>query len=222
MIASSRLLVVDAASKRANIGVLDGDRVVARREADPESGLADLLALLVEQCLHQAGIAPSALDGIVVTVGPGSFTGLRAALALAAGIGLAVGIPVHGVTVDEAFAQMLPGLGRSLWVVTFARRGRVFLARDGVIETVDDDALPPPDRPIALAGDRAEQAADRLAGDGHDVVLTDARFPTVAAIAAALRCRLAAGIAPLPPYPLYIDPPEARVPATGVRPLLEL
>ena len=51
------------------------------------------------------------LDLVAVTVGPGSFTGIRAALALAHGLALAAGVPVIGVTVGEALADALPHLG---------------------------------------------------------------------------------------------------------------
>lgn len=213
-----RLLVIDAALKRTHVGVIDGERVAASRVAAPETGQGDLLAVWVEECLTGSGLAASNLDCIAVTIGPGSFTGLRAALALAAGIGLAARIPVHGVTIGEAFVPMLPGLNRPLWVTTTARRGRMFVECNGVIAAFDDLDLPTPDQPVALAGDRAGEAAARLAARGHDVLLTDARFPTVAAIGAALRLRLAGGLAPHPVQPVYVDPPEARLPAGGLRP----
>ena len=215
---AARLLVLDAALKRAHVGVIAGEQVLAAREGAPETGLADLLPVWAADCLAESGVAASGLDGIAVTVGPGSFTGLRASLALAQGISLAAGIPVHGVTVGEAMAAMLPDLGRPLWVVTTARRGRLFLERDGAAAAFDDADLPAPDGPVALAGDRATEIAARLAARGHDVLLTDLRACAISGIATALRQRLAAGLEPRPAQPLYVDPPEARLPAGGLRP----
>ena len=215
---AARLLVLDAALRRAHVGVIAGEQVLAAREGAPETGLADLLPVWAADCLAESGVAASGLDGIAVTIGPGSFTGLRASLALAQGIGLAADIPVHGVTVGEAMAAMLPGSARPLWVVTTARRGRLFLERDGVAAAFDDADLPAPDGPVALAGDRAADAAARLAARGHDVLLTDLRGCAIGGIAAALRQRLAAGLEPRPAHPLYVDPPEARLPAGGLRP----
>ena len=81
-----------------------------------------------------------------MTVGPGSFTGIRAGLALAHGIALAAGVPVVGVTVGEALADSLPYLGeRQLWVAIDSRRGRVFLERDDTVVATPLDALPTPD-----------------------------------------------------------------------------
>ncbi|WP_174504231.1 tRNA (adenosine(37)-N6)-threonylcarbamoyltransferase complex dimerization subunit type 1 TsaB [Acidiphilium sp. C61] len=215
---AARLLVLDAALKSARAGVIEGDRLRAAREGAPETGLADLLPVWAASCLDEAGLAAASLDGIAVTIGPGSFTGLRASLALAHGIGLAAGIPVYGVTVGEAMAALLPDPGRKLWVVTTARRGRLFLERDGEASAFDETDLPTPAGPIALAGDRAADIASRLAEAGHDAVPTGIETCTIAGIAAALRQRLAAGHAPRPAAPLYVDPPEARLPAGGLRP----
>ncbi len=215
---AARLLVLDAALKSARAGVIAGDRVLAAREGAPETGLADLLPLWAADCLAESGLAAAALDGIAVTIGPGSFTGLRASLALAQGIGVAAGVPVHGVTVGEAMAAILPGLGRPLWVVTTARRGRLFLERNGAASAVDEPDLPAPEGPIAIAGDRAADIAARLAAAGIDAVPTGIETCTIAGIAAALRQRLAAGLPPRAAAPLYVDPPEARLPAAGLRP----
>lgn len=214
----SRILVIDAALRRAGVAVIDGDDLRAARTGTPESGLADLLAVWVDECLAEAGLRAIELDAIAVTIGPGSFTGLRAALALAQGIGSAAGVPVHGVAMGDAFAAVLPGLRRPLWIATTARRGRVFLERGGIVAGFDDDAVPAPDEPVALAGDKAGAVAATLAARGYDVMLTDARYCPVVAIAAALRLRQQAGLPPRPAVPAYVDPPEAKLPAGGLRP----
>ena len=213
-----RILAIDAALRRASVTLVEGDRVRASRSATLETGLADMLAVWVDECLTEGRIAVSALDAIAVTVGPGSFTGLRAAIALAQGLGLAAGVPVHGMSMTEAFGAAFPTLHRPLWIALTARRGRFFLERDGHAEAFDDGDVPAPDRPIALAGDRAGEVAAILAARGHDVMLTDARFCSGAAIAAALRHLVAGGHALRPAAPLYVDPPEAKLPASGLRP----
>lgn len=207
--------MIDAALSRATVAMVEGRHMAALRQGSPEMGLADLLPVWAEECLGEAQAMPEA---VAVTVGPGSFTGLRAAIALAEGIGLALSLPVHGVGMGEAFAAALPGLRRPLWVATAARRGRVFIEIDGNPRSYDETDLPTPGGPIALAGDRAAPVAASLAARGHDVMLTDARYPSSLAIAVALRERMEAGLPPRRAVPAYVDPPEAKLPAGGLRP----
>ena len=163
--------------------------------------------------MAEADIAPGSIAIIAVTAGPGSFTGIRAALSLAHGIGMVAGAPVVGVTVGEALALSDAGCvagRRELWVAVDSRRGRVFLDRAGQVATVALDALPDPSGPVCLAGDAAIAVASRLAARGADVMLLAARVPTPAGIAAAAQRRTAAGPDARPTQPLYVDPPEAR------------
>src|SRR4051794_21043273 len=172
------VLVLDSAVGACAAAVLRDGKVLAGRRQDGRTGQAALLPGMARDVLLEAGIAASALDLVAVTVGPGSFTGIRAGLALAHGIGLALGIPVVGVTVGEALADSLPGLARRrLWSVVDSRRARVFLERDDGVTAVALEALPDPDGAVAVAGDAAIEVAARLAARGADVMLTDARFP---------------------------------------------
>ena len=222
-----RILALDAAGDRAAIGLIDGDDTPIVRMGDGTRGEAARLADLVDAALATAGCTPADLDLVAVTVGPGSFTGLRAALALAQGIGDARAIPVIGVTVGEAIAAAMTGgpdnRSRSLWVATDSRRGRLFLERmpgtpAALTGVFDETDLPLPSGPVDAAGDAAAQLAARLAARGTDVRLTAGRHATPAGIAQAAAARHAGRLPPRPTLPLYIDPPEARPPAGGLRP----
>jgi tRNA threonylcarbamoyladenosine biosynthesis protein TsaB len=163
------------------------------------------------------------LDLVAVTVGPGSFTGIRSGLALAHGIALALGVPVIGVTVGEAIADAFPHLGdRELWTVTHSRRSHIFLERGSGIVSLAQEALPVPKRKVAIAGGAALQVAARLAAQGANVMLTDARFPLSRHIAQVAGRRAAGTVPPRAAQPLYVDPPEARLPAGGLRPPPEI
>ncbi len=212
------ILTLDSALARASAALLDDDRALAQELRDGAHGIG-VLPTMAEAVLAQAGIAPRALGLIAVTLGPGSFTGIRGAVSLAHGVGLAAGVPVVGVTVPEALAAALPSLpGRRLWIAIDNRRGRVFLDIGGDIAVVALDALPAPGAPLALAGDAAPGVAARLAERGADALITAARLPEPRGIAKAARDRLAGALPPRPAQPLYIDPPEARPPAGGLRP----
>jgi tRNA threonylcarbamoyl adenosine modification protein YeaZ len=213
-----KILAIDAALSCCSVTLMAECEVVAERINHSARGHAALLPVMVADVLNESGLAASALDLIAVTVGPGSFTGIRAALALAHGLGLGLGLPVVGVTVGEAFADALSDIGfRRLWSAISSRRGRVFLERDGMVSAFALDDLPNPAHPIAAAGDAAVEIAARLAARGADVMLTDVRLPAGRYIAQ-VGARRYAGALPLASQPLYVDPPEARMPAGGSRP----
>lgn len=210
-----RLLALDAALARCSAAVLAAGAVAAERRQDGQGGEAALLPALVRAVLADAGLRAAELDAIAVTVGPGSFTGLRAALALAEGLSLAAGVPLVGVTVPEALAEAAPAApGRTLWVAIDSRRqDRVFLAAEGALRAVTLAALPLPATPVALAGDAAPAVAEALAARGADVRLTAARLPCAVAVARVALRRLAGTLPPLAAHPLYLDAPAIRPPA---------
>lgn len=217
-----RILVLDSAlSRRTAAIVTDGEIVAARSETGKQGnagkqGHEAVLPVMARDVLTRAG---GPIDLVAVTVGPGSFTGIRAGLALAHGIGLASGVPVVGVTVGEAIADAFPHLGsRELWTVTDSRRGHIFLERGGTIDSLAVEAVPMPVGRIAIAGSAANHIAARLAARGANVLLTDARYPAARHIATIAERRHAGALPPLPAQPLYVDPPEARLPAGGLRP----
>jgi tRNA threonylcarbamoyladenosine biosynthesis protein TsaB len=214
-----RVLALDAALTRCAAAIVVDGQLLSMRQSDAARGQAALLPVMVNDLLAEAGLLATSLDLVAVTVGPGSFTGIRAGLALAHGIALAAGIPVVGVTVGEALADALPHLGeRRLWSAIDSRRGRIFLERDGAVVAIQLDSLPVPAGKVAIAGDAAISVAARLAARDADVMLTDARLPLVRHVAVVGERRLRGMLPPLPAQPLYVDPPEAKLPAGGLRP----
>ncbi len=184
------LLLLDTASDLARVGyVSDGAR--AERTVAGGRGLAEALPALLQAVLVGRP------DAVGCVVGPGSFTGLRAGLALAHGWALGAGIPLVGVTVGEAFRATRH---EPLWVVTRAGENRVFVDRgdaDGVvaIAVADLDDLPCP-----VAGDAAAlfPGATRTGG----------AQPTLDDLDAAARARLEGRLPPRAALPLYVDPPR--------------
>ena len=219
LFSNMRILALDAALARCSAGVVVDEALCAARMVDAQRGGAALLPVMAQEALAEAGMAATDLDAIAVTVGPGSFTGIRIALSLAHGLALGAGIPVIGVTVGEALAEALPHLGgRVLWVAVDSRRGRVFLERGGLIEALALTDIPDPDHAIAIAGDAAGAVAARLAARDRNVMLTNARLPIPRHIALAAAARHTGRLPPREAQPLYVDPPEAKLPAGGLRP----
>ena len=219
MPAPPRILALDAALSRRSVAIVAAGEVLAETSEAGDRAMGERLAPMVAAALRSAGLAARALDAVAVTVGPGSFTGIRAALALAHGIALAGGRSPVAVTVAEAVAAALPALGaRTLWVATDNRRGRVFLDIGGRLDAVALDGLPQPAGPVALAGDAAVAVMARLAARGCDVLLTDARRVRARDVARVAAARLAGTVPPLACLPLYVDPPQALLPSRGLRP----
>jgi tRNA threonylcarbamoyladenosine biosynthesis protein TsaB len=207
-------LALDASGSHAGLAVLDDDGAILHKVFAPlRPGLIETLPLLLEQAAKAQTIT-----NIAVGTGPGSFTGLRTSISLAQGFAAAANLPLWGIPADAAYAIPFPQLHRPLWVTIRARKGRLFLLRDGTAEAHADADIPRPNFPIALAGDAAAESAARLAARGADVLLTNARAIDSVWVARAAISRAAAGLPPLPAQPAYIDPPEAKLPAGGLRP----
>ncbi|TCH96138.1 tRNA (adenosine(37)-N6)-threonylcarbamoyltransferase complex dimerization subunit type 1 TsaB [Roseococcus sp. SYP-B2431] len=205
-----RLLVLDAALSRCLAALVEDGTLRAERVAEGAHGQASALPPLAEAVLE------GPLDAVAVGVGPGSFTGLRSAIALAQGIAAARGIPLVAVTTGEALAAEPggPGPGVPAWAVTENRRGQLFLERFGTEgaarggpEAVAEADLPRPDALIRLVGDGAPRAAARMAARGWPVALGDARQIGALALAAVARRRLSGGLPPRAVEPAYVEPP---------------
>jgi len=200
-------------------------QVLARRFELMRSGHAERLLPQVMEVMAEAGLKMADLDRLASTIGPGSFTGTRVALAAARGMALALDIPLIGVTTLEAVATGLPlGKGKVRIAVFDARRGELYLqAFDGAeLTALSDPGLFKVDaaataiiavaagRPIEIAGTGAQLLADALAGQGVRAEVPEAEPHPDAALVA----RIAAGraIPAIPPAPLYLRAPDAKLP----------
>jgi tRNA threonylcarbamoyl adenosine modification protein YeaZ len=211
-----RVLGIFSAYGGASAAILEDGDLLSQGRLTEERGLAASLPALLERVLDKAG---RSLDLVAVATGPGSFTGLRAGIAVASGIGLALSVPVSGITVAEALSEGLTRLdGRTLWVAIEARRGRLFLDTGGGPYGTPNDRLPRPPGRIAVAGSAANFVAGALAARGADVMLTSAPGALAEAVARAALRRNRLGHEPRRALPLYVDAPEAKLPAAGLRP----
>ncbi len=93
----SIILGIDTASFSTHAALVRDEQTLALASAE-HSKSAEALSELIDQVLGLARLGFDALDGVAVTSGPGSFTGLRTGLATAQGIGFACKIPVLGVS----------------------------------------------------------------------------------------------------------------------------
>ena len=175
-------------------------------------GHQERLAPLVALVMGQSGLAFHDLQRVGVTLGPGSFTGLRVGLAFAKGLGAALSLPVVGVGTLEALAQPISG---AVVAVIDARRDQVYLQAfvDGVAVSAPD-ALSLSDAMARLA-DLAGLGDLTLVGSGARLI--SAALPSARLMAAdhadpVAVARLASVRPPVPPRPLYLRAPDAKLP----------
>lgn len=126
-----RLLALDCATERMAVAVVDGDR---RWCADEDGGAAASSRLLpcIFELLAQAQLGLNDLDAVAFGRGPGAFTGLRGACAVAQGLAFGVGVPVLSIDslaiVAEAAWQAHGAPASRLWVAMDARLDGVYAA----------------------------------------------------------------------------------------------
>src|SRR5207302_2940798 len=98
------ILALDAAGLACSVAVSIGEEAVVEERSDTMHGQAEALLPLVDKAMREAGQMAASLELVVVSIGPGSFTGIRTGLAAARGIALATGARLLGVTSLEAVA----------------------------------------------------------------------------------------------------------------------
>ncbi len=189
-------------------------------------GHAEALMPMLEAVLAEAGVAPAALDALAVTVGPGTFTGLRVGLAAARGLALARALPLVGVTTLEAVAFPVEARdGEAIAAAFDARRGEIYLqvfaaahealAEPMIVALADAPAHMPGGRFVAV-GTGAGLLADGLAAKGVACRLADAApQPDALSVARIAQARIAAHGPDrfrLAPAPLYLRAPDAKLP----------
>jgi len=144
-----KILAVDTATHTGSAALTDNGAVLAEYSLFSKETHSRRLLQAVEHLLAQTGLALNDIDGLAVTIGPGSFTGIRLGLATFKGLALATGKPVVGISTMDALAANFPVADRPVFPVIDARKGEVFTAayypnEEGrLIKTSPDLALSP-------------------------------------------------------------------------------
>lgn len=218
------ILAIDTALAACSVAIVTGELAVSRI-VPMARGHAEALMPLVAEALAEAGTGYGAIDRFAVTIGPGTFTGVRVGVAAVRGMALATGRPAVGISTLEAIAATHVAADRPAAPFAVAMDAR----RQEVYAQVFTAGGAPLDDPRAVAVD---VLAAGLAADVGTVVGTAAgllseaalRLGRVVAPAGAIGwpdpvvlARLAAGREPAhAPSPLYLRAPDAR-PQTAAR-----
>jgi tRNA threonylcarbamoyladenosine biosynthesis protein TsaB len=206
------LLALDTALAACSVAVLDGERVLARRVEAMDRGHQERLAPLVADAMAEAGLSFSALERVAVTVGPGSFTGLRVGLAFAKSLALALDIPCVGVgTLEALLASQREAATAPLAAAALdARRDNVYLQLFAHGASLTDPANLPIEAARAELAHRGFDPAAPIVGSGA-ALLRDGPITPDAIDPVALARLAAARPAPQAmPTPLYLRAPDAK------------
>jgi tRNA threonylcarbamoyladenosine biosynthesis protein TsaB len=217
------ILAIDTALDACAAAVLDTEagNVIAQESQAMKRGHAEALMPLIGRVMREAGTNFAALDRIVVTTGPGSFTGLRVGLSAARGIALAANKPAVGVTTLAAYAAPVVSQNAEHAVISVidARHDHVYFQ---VVSGNGSALVRPKVAPIAealsashlgtphLVGNAAKMLAERWPADAVPPFKVDALpAPDIAWVG-----WLGAAVTPntAPARPLYLRAPDAKPP----------
>ena len=227
------LLAIDCAGPACSVAFAEAGEIRAARSTRIARGHAEILMPMIAETLDEARMRYRDIACFAVTVGPGSFTGIRTAIAAARGLALALSRPLIGVTTLEAAARaarlVAPESGADCLVLLDTRRADLYAQRfapDGAARSRPFAMMPEPlvsslgAGPLLLAGDAAASlvpllhtrgvAFDGPVGEGF------ADAAVVARIAAERRTSQPDGEPP-PVRPLYLRAPDATRPPAGGR-----
>jgi tRNA threonylcarbamoyladenosine biosynthesis protein TsaB len=219
------VLGIDTATATASVGLADENRVIAERSLGMTRNHAAAIFPLIDETLQEGGVALLDVDAVAVSIGPGSFTGLRVGLSVAKGLVLVGGMAIVGVPTLEVLAQTAATDGVPVCTVLDARRGEVYTAafccRQGRLECLHEATVvdlenlatyvPSPCRMVGdLVATHAAFLRERL---GPAVHLVPGVSPSGAVLAGmgARRIQTTGPDDPLGLEPAYLRVPDAEV-----------
>jgi tRNA threonylcarbamoyladenosine biosynthesis protein TsaB len=223
-----RLLALETATLAGGAALLDDGHLVGEIRLNIALTHSERLMAVVDRLLQDCGWEVRSLDALAVSVGPGSFTGLRVGAATAKGLALALEIPVAPVPTLDALAATLPFADSPVCALLDARRGEVYCSLyrwtgSAMTRQWDYLALPPEtaaarlDPPVIVLGDGVAACRPHLArlGSGVREAGPVHSLPSPAVVGALGQAILAAG-GGIPAERLtllYLRPSEAEAKA---------
>ena len=228
---SMKILAVDTATSCQSVAILEGKSVLAHVEQDAQGSHAKWLVLSIDAALRAAGLRLHEMNGLAVSIGPGSFTGLRVGLATLLGFRTALGIPLVAVPTLEAMAWNVRTTEGTVCPILKSRKHEIYWAMyqwmsDHRLHRLVSEQIGAPeslarsiDAPLTAFGDgwvaNAQEIRDCL---GSRATLIREAAPTTATRPLAISVGLAAGrrfasgqIEGIGVAPLYVQRSEAEM-----------
>jgi tRNA threonylcarbamoyladenosine biosynthesis protein TsaB len=218
------ILAIDTALEACSVGLsIDGRSTPIARSEIVERRHAERLFALLEAVLDDGGVKISDIERYAVTIGPGSYTGIRVGVAAIRGLALVTKVKAAGYSTLAVHAETARGEAgvNAVLAALPAKGGEVFAELLGPAgEAIAEAAVMTPVAAAALA----EQHAAVLAGAGASAVadaaqpgaLTVVHQQSAPDIRSLLRLASADQAADGPPRPLYVKPPDAKPSSAAV------
>jgi len=169
-----KLLAAETSSPVFSAAVCDGERILSSLKSDDPARRSDLLAEMIQEAIRTAGLTLPELDGFAVSIGPGSFTGLRVGVTTVKTLAWALKKKVLPVSTLEVIAHNLGRSSTPIGVFLDARKGKVYSAlfepngSDRLKRLSPDQLLPPEEAlkkftgGVTLVGDGLRRYRDLL------------------------------------------------------------
>ena len=145
MVSSVIILAVETATSRQSVAVLEEEQVLGYHSQDVMGSHTRLLIPTIDRLFSSLNLRVTDLTGLAVSVGPGSFTGLRVGLATLSGFQVALGLPLVAVPTLEAMAWNFRKASCPLCPILKARTGEVYWAQfrweDGKLMRLMEDQV---------------------------------------------------------------------------------
>jgi len=122
-------LLIETSGRTGRAGLARDGAVVRSRTLSETRRMARDLAPCIGEMLREENLAPKDAAGAIVSIGPGSYTGLRVGIATAKSFAYATGRPLIAVPTFAAVARQVPDPARNIWVLADALQGLVYIQR---------------------------------------------------------------------------------------------
>ena len=194
-----KILAFESSAKTASVALSDEGRLLGEMTIDAGRTHSEILLPMAEDLLKQLKLTFGDIDGYAVTVGPGSFTGIRIGVATVKGLAFGKGAPCFGISSLEGLAYNLRGLRGIIVPVLDCRRNECYTAifsSDGetIVRLSEDTQMRIVDlapllsehasTPIYLVGDSYEKAKELLGALGIQTMITpeEMRLPSASSL----------------------------------------
>ena len=143
-----KILAVDTATRTCSVAVVDDRSLLSEMTTARKQTHSKHLMEMINRVMALSGLSLSELNGFAVTIGPGTFTGLRIGISSVKGLATALGKPIVGISSLESLAMQASFFPHLICPLIDARRGEVYFSRyrcqhGHLIKEADERVFPP-------------------------------------------------------------------------------